>query len=530
MTKENIILFTGQSGIQVKKCLSRINETMDNSYQSISIEETMSELSGRDFRKEILKEKLSYQYKLWADSFKEILRRIENDNDSGFFVNLHGIFYHQDKREYVSVIDYNLIQKLKNRIKFLIVFIDDIYDIYQRLLGENEMFHEIMLNERPLDALFESIFNLKSLLEWRQIEITISRIISRMLGIRMFIIATKHPTYMIKRLVENELNDLEFYYISHPISEIRRNSNTTYETYPGELNMFIQDIKKYPQKIFFLPTTIDEYRIQNENELIIPEFYPRWPLHFDKAELINGSFSLDLSNPNPLNPLNLDYNGSQKEIKESISILLKLLLNSLYNQITSRDLSLVEQSTNGLILYRPDYPSEYSGGVVRELRYNIDLYKKGEENRNVFRLSLEKECVRNRIYSFFNLIKKYSEMPQKDEKMKKIYREIENWISEYNWLDLFEDKEKLESGISKIRELIENYLGEYSFDDTLFDLEYSLKGDDLAEKEKNRSNGYDIIIEKIFQDLLSSFMIRKEDFRKFKLSSEINLSIIFNNI
>ena len=109
-----------------------------------------------------------------------------------------------------------------------------------------------MTKKEPQDALYESIFNLKTLLEWRQMEITISRIISRILGIRMFIVATKHPTFTIKRLINNKLEELEFYYISHPISEIRRKSSIFYETYPGDLNTFIQDVKKYPKKIFFL--------------------------------------------------------------------------------------------------------------------------------------------------------------------------------------------------------------------------------------------------------------------------------------
>ena len=52
--EKKLILFTGQSGIQVKKCLNRINEGLENPYNIISVEETMSEISGRDFRKEIL--------------------------------------------------------------------------------------------------------------------------------------------------------------------------------------------------------------------------------------------------------------------------------------------------------------------------------------------------------------------------------------------------------------------------------------------------------------------------------------------
>jgi len=527
---KKLILFTGQSGIQVKKCLKRINEALENPYNIISVEETMSEISGRNFRKEILKEKLPYLYELWFNTFKDILKKIENDGDNESFINLHSIYYHQDKREYVSVIDFNLIQELKNRVKFLIVFIDDIYDIYQRLLEKNEMFHKVRTKKEPLNALYESIFNLKTLLEWRQMEITISRIISRILGIRMFIVATKHPTFMIKRLIDNKLEELEFYYISHPISEIRRRASKVYETYPGDLNTFIQDFKKYPQKIFFLPTTIDEYRIKDNNGLYVPEFLPRWSLHFRRSELINGSIDLPLNNPNPLNPLNLNINEYPEGTQQSISILIELLLGCIYDQITSRDLSLVEQSTNGLILYRPDYPTEYSGGVIRELRYNFDLYNRDQKSRKVFRLSLEEECIRIRIYAFFNLIKNYSIVEDKKEIMDVIFGKIEDWIDEHKWMEIFKDKDRLKSKINLIRELIEDYLDDYTFDETLFKITYSLKGLDIAEDEKNRSSGYETIIDKIFEETLETFMINKEDFKKFELRSDINLSTIFNNI
>ncbi len=128
--EKKLILFTGQSGIQVKKCLKRINEALENPYNTISVEETMSEISGRNFRKEILKEKLPYQYELWFNAFKDILKKIENDGDNESFINLHSIFYHQDKREYVSVISSIFLLNSENFIFFIIS--KEILELFER--------------------------------------------------------------------------------------------------------------------------------------------------------------------------------------------------------------------------------------------------------------------------------------------------------------------------------------------------------------------------------------------------------------
>jgi len=51
--------------------------------------------------------------------------------------------------------------------------IDDIYDVYRRLIEEGQMFEDIIDKRMdPVDAIFVSIKNIFALLSWREMEIS----------------------------------------------------------------------------------------------------------------------------------------------------------------------------------------------------------------------------------------------------------------------------------------------------------------------------------------------------------------------
>jgi len=253
----NVILFTGQSGISVRECLKRLSRQVDPQPRIISVEEKMTEISGKSFPREILLENISYQYELWKDAFNQIYNLVSN-LDETIFLTLHGVYYHQDKREFVSPIDLELIVKLKGKVRMLIDFIDDIYDVYRRLMANGQMYSFVIRELEPLEALYTSIFNLISILEWRQIEITISRLIARVLDIPMYIVATKHPISMIAKLINIPMGDLSIFYLAHPISSVRKDAMEQLPNFVGELNLFAKTVMDLKNTILFLPGTIDE--------------------------------------------------------------------------------------------------------------------------------------------------------------------------------------------------------------------------------------------------------------------------------
>ncbi len=357
----------------------------------------MTEISGRSFPREILLENISYQYELWRDAFNQIYNLV-SDLDETIFLTLHGVYYHQDKREFVSPVDLELIVKLKGKVRMLINFIDDIYDVYRRLMANGQMYSFVRSLE-PLEALYTSIFNLISILEWRQIEITISRLIARVLDIPMYIVATKHPISMIAKLINIPMEDLSIFYLAHPISSVRKDAMEQLPNFVGELNLFAKTVMDLKNTILFLPGTIDELIIKKKNDIYLPELLPRWPLPYGKESWISPPLPKALEDINPLNPLNYNI-ASSSEVKMSVSYLLKLLCDCIGVQITSRDLSLVEQSKNGVIAYRPYFPYKLSGGIRRELEHNYRLYEKESSRRSII-LSVLEDKGKARIKRFF---------------------------------------------------------------------------------------------------------------------------------
>lgn len=71
-------------------------------------------------------------YMMWEKSFDRIIDEVLDSNiDSSIFLTFHAVYHHQDNSEIVSPINIERIQKLKGKVKSVIVFIDDILDIYR---------------------------------------------------------------------------------------------------------------------------------------------------------------------------------------------------------------------------------------------------------------------------------------------------------------------------------------------------------------------------------------------------------------
>lgn len=524
-SEKNIILFTGQSGIKVQKCLERLVSSLDFEVAIRSIERTMMKIEEVENFTKILMNNLQSQYKLWKQAFVINKNEIIKDHfDRVVFLTFHSIFYHPNKREFVSVIDFDMLSSIKDKVKCIIVFIDDIFDIYCRLMDNDQMFGDIQ-KSKPVEAIFESIFNLSTIMEWRQFEIAISRIISRILGINMYIVATKHPIFMINRLICKKIEDLEIFYLSHPISAIRKAGVNEYQRMPAELSSFVEDIKFFEKLILFIPGTIDELRLLEENDYFIPKFHVRWDVPFEAEDLIAPLLPHHL-NINPLNPKDFDYSKSE-ETKSAISYLLKMLSDYILRDINSRDLSLVEQSINGIITYRPFYPNKLSGGVRRELEYNSQLYT-DQKSRRAIIFSVYKDEPISRINRLFNLINKKGFIENLEEESdKKLTKMCKEWVNNKEKIELFSEEDSLKKEMNKIRKEIETILPKgYEFNENLFDDQSSLKDTYLSKKERRRAGGFKILMKEILKDPLEDFIINKQDIKKFELSKDIKLSEI----
>jgi len=293
----------------------------------------------------------------------------------------------------------------------IIVFVDDIYDVYRRLMDENQMYHYMLDKKRiqPLDAIFYSVFNIISLLNWREMEVSLSRTIANFLGTKLFVVSTKHPDFMVKRLIQGSIENLKIYYLSHPITTIREESAEFLTSFVGKLETFIEKILDHENKniVLFFPTSIDELIIKREKldkdkYHYYPELSQRWG-HPYKDQLLSPRLPPGVEDKNPLNPLEYKLSQDKNEpLNLAVSHILSLLWKYIYGKQTiSRDYTLVDQSDNGVIAVRPLLEGKFHGGVKGELEYNFQLMGK-QENREAFIFSTEEDLNRSAIMRLFN--------------------------------------------------------------------------------------------------------------------------------
>jgi hypothetical protein len=372
--RKNIIIFTGQSGLKMVDCLDRLKkELKEQNIQIFSIEKRMEEKEEKD-----LKDLLSYPprelERIWSESFDEISS--EMNPDTLTFLTFHSVYFHQGNRVFIFHLDLEKLRKLRGKIKLFITFIDDIYDLYERLTLPGEMFALSIERQSKKEgkSIFEAVRNLSTLLEWREIEISHSREIARFLSdsslpLPFYVIPVKYPAFMVARLVEKEINDLKIFYLSHPIRLAREGGKSSLI---GEVNDIIREISREPDVFLFYPTGIDERRIAQENNLYLPSLLQRWDLPFDTDEMIKAP----QEPPHLKNPLNPLGEKIPESLKLSVSYSLESLLYKIERQITSRDFMFIEYSRNGVIGYRPDFSSK---DILEEFEHNVELIRRRGE-------------------------------------------------------------------------------------------------------------------------------------------------------
>jgi hypothetical protein len=406
--ERELILVTGQSGINVKECLKRLNKQSENERKIVSIEDKIAMNNEMSFGEFISSSTQYLQYEEWKKSFEGIYNEYLNPDlnvnlNEHIFLTFHATYYHQQKRELFTPVNFRLLEKLRGRVKMLMVFIDDIYDIYKRLMDEGQMFAKV-LEKEPIDAAFYSVFNMNTLINWRQMEISLSRTLSDFLNTKLFIVATKHPTFMINRLVENPLNTLKIFYLSHPISVVRKESEEVIPDFVGQLKIEINKKLDDTDSVLFYPTTIDELiikKVQKKGiDYYLPKLKPRWSLLYPADKLLSPPIPNRLEKINPLNPKEYEIDSESNEIKV-FSKALSFLFKICKNQVISRDYTLVEQAHSGIVVIRPYLKGGISEGMIGEIKYNCELMKENQNKRECFIFSCEEDDKERKINRFF---------------------------------------------------------------------------------------------------------------------------------
>lgn len=467
MARKDIILFTGQSGIGIIKSLKKIEQC---NKKVISIEREMEKYTKKSFKNVILSSPPHIIEKYWSETFKYMQKKkklSERGKDEYIFLTFHATYFQTKKTEFISPIDLNMLKDIADRIKVIIVLIDDCYNIYQRLMNKDEMYdYERYLKDlEPFDALVTSIINLFLILSWRETEIAFSHQISHCFdNIPLYLIAVKHPIIIFERLINTPLDQLNFVYLSHSISDIRVSDSLRNGVFYGELNELIREIIKKEDMILFIPDTIDEKRIKTEKmddySYFLPDREKRWPLPFAGNKILFSPISTHLGNINPINPNSYKVPHDIR-IMKTISTLLELLDKKISSQINSRDLSLVELSKS-IFVYRPYYCYTVPTGVEEELRYLYKLRTEYlEKDRKIYMFTTDEDygrlCI-NTLFRELEFIKLEESISNELGDLKLKWYENDERISEFS-------EKRLDK--VKIRGYVEDIIGEgYKFSES----------------------------------------------------------------
>jgi len=496
--QKDIIIFTGQSGINIDSCISRLaNDGLQ--YKFFAIDKIMSQLSGQEFT-DILGMPPKIQESLWTDAFQDFLKTssAKVEKDRYVFLTFHACYFHQRYKAFISPVNLSELMKLKDRIKMVIMFIDDCYDIYRRLTEDDQMYDYVMKLE-PFDALLQSITNISNLLIWREVENAFSRKIGQLLNVPpIYCISVKHPSFLVSRLIKRAQSELKILYLSHPISAIRKTGYERTSAFPTELNALIQEVLKYENMILFIPDAIDEYRIKfdSKSDKYIPEFMEGWPLPFEDQWLC-GHLSEKLQGVNPLNPRNFPFSKAEENIQSSISSSLKMLISRIVDQVNARDRTLVEQSKDGVLVFRPYWAAFVPTGVEEEMKYNYDLKARyGETERRAYLMSTHEDTGKWRISHLFTLIEASTNID--DRKRKGLELLLQKWLDHSKRVSEFYSKSY---NRNLIRKELESVLGDYEFDRRLVgSFKGALAAGKLLQKAELLKKGWEEIFNQIDVD------------------------------
>lgn len=332
--------------------------------------------------------------------FDTILSSATNKSKLNILVG-HPLYYKNSTEEIFPVFDTSHIkEKAGNEfeISHTILLIDDIFDLYTELSQEGRLYSDrtcynfMFLYSRAKNVALQNLNNnpeaytawiqycMNLLLQWRAQEIILTQDIADQLKSKFMLWSLKQdPLVLVKWICDK---DTKIFYISHPISEPRRTFKTTGSWPKIVTNINNLQVKMKNKELYtVMPTAIDEYRFEKQNNNYTSELSARWPLpDFVKQILSDPRHKLvgDLSNNDILHPYNVQIGlytitrnskADINTIQEFLNGIFTALEMTIVGQLSNRDHLLV-WLTDGIIVLEPYSVTDNKihGGIAMELR------------------------------------------------------------------------------------------------------------------------------------------------------------------
>ena len=341
------VLFLGQTGIEKRPCVEKLamncvaavglppdlENIRSRAYLRVfHLEDFIGERVAGDYISYLDQFHFRNQCSAWDAAWKTMIDESEKNPSDHTFVTLHATYFRRNR--FFSVANVKLLSEFSPDI--IIILIDDAFECWHRI------------QEREIAQPHGTNLRLRDIFLWRTVEMMTGDLLFHASGVPTFVVATKHPAQMVRRLIfEPEIKRV---YSSFPISSTRNDVN---------LRNNVDEFRKILHERFtvFDPLTIDERvlatalegRKEAEDHVNI-DLDLRWSPWFD------GDLEA-LATPYDSNyPLSIPVD----EIEESVI--------DIDRQIEARDYRLID-SVQVVAAYRPSFNKHHSRGVTAELQY-----------------------------------------------------------------------------------------------------------------------------------------------------------------
>ncbi|CAN5477634.1 hypothetical protein BH10ACT2_BH10ACT2_19620 [soil metagenome] len=314
---------------------------------------------------------------------------------------LHQSWFNSDTNEFFSLVE---LEPLRGTtFDRVIVLVDDIYDMFSRLQGQDDLYHpavlrrvagllgnlafsgelsavenEVLKAQLSLEATEHAVTHL---LAWRRAEMIQAENLAHSLDAELTLIAVKHNFRALESLLDSR--DAQRVYLSHRISEVRRMNKRT-ATLPDDLGRWpsvAEEVNRLHQgfakngHVLIMPTAIDELRFEGavSRTSYRPYLASRWPLGEPTEDLIWRSPPVHFQHTNFFLSDGLPVDDP------AASSVVRAVSNQIFFEIAFRDHYIVEH-TPDLLVFRPffyenfDTPvidTDWSGGVRPEIDHWI---------------------------------------------------------------------------------------------------------------------------------------------------------------
>ncbi len=334
--------------------------------------------------------------RLWRSALSDTIARLCRAEKAKIrLLACHLNLYGGRRGESYSPFDLNALRDVK--VSHLLLFIDDIFDMYARLSTEGHLYDQQahvaryitrMKDDEALQpsSVFDSATTqdlalewktqvLASLLGWRHAEMILAESLASQLDAHYLVFGTKQlGTAVTRWLRDREGNSV---YLSHPISRPRRVQQRT-GAWPEVVAQFngLQELLVEERVTAIMPTAIDEYRFKRATKPTDLELTPRltslatrWPIPVDASRTLYESGSPEAPELSSL------FTSDVMEDGPHWSPWIRTLESQITAEVPFRDHHLVV-CNHSILIFRPCYEAgRFSDGVKAEVGHWAELLK-----------------------------------------------------------------------------------------------------------------------------------------------------------